>query len=429
MLLADDLPLTEVPAWLHKYQEDPPVDLRRIKPDSGQWFNVLVGTHAVADLSDADVARLQYTAAAGVRQCGTPLAWQPWHSTCGCAAWLQVPPRPLSPPSKGRHIKQRSFPTANAAQDSATTGSADVTTGSQAQGEASTSALPASASGRAALQRAAVGSWTAKYVCSHAKKCGCPFALEIRHSSGSSAVQVWQTERHQFHDPTSAADLSQLRMDPDIEAIATMLLQLGVAPQQVVTELNNRAVTQGIGSSGGGGLAQFSNARVTVTKEQMYALQKKLRREAGFGLTCDPQAVAALVEALQQKEDCVAYYQPYKQASQGQSEQPLVVAIQTPFQKRMLAQFGRRLAFLDGTGGTNQYGYMLYALVVSSECAQQCGNQGWLTNCLPPACLPARPPACPPGCPPACLPARLLLHLSRLHAICDPSNLCALAGA
>ena len=79
------------------------MDLRRIKPDSGQWFNVLVGTHAVADLSDDDVARLQYTAAAGVRQRATPLAWQPWHSTCGCAAWLEVPPRPLPPPSKGHH--------------------------------------------------------------------------------------------------------------------------------------------------------------------------------------------------------------------------------------------------------------------------------------------------------------------------------------
>ena len=228
---------------------------------------------------------------------------------------------------------------------------------------------------RAGLHKAAQGSWTCKVVCSHSTA-GCPFALEIRHPRNSEEVEVWQMEGHQLHDPASLTDLSKLRMDPSLEWYAMRLLSCGVAPQQVVTEINNQpfrpgaAGSNGIGSGidgiGGGGslLAHFSNARHVVTKEQMYALQKRMRREAGFALTSDAQAVAALMAALIQ-EGCVPFYQPYKQSSGQQQGQPLVIVLQTHFQKRMLDQFGRRLVFLDATGGTNKYGYPLYSTVVS----------------------------------------------------------------
>ena len=65
------------------------------------------------------------------------------------------------------------------------------------------------------------------------------------------------------------------------------------------------------------------------------------------------------------KAGCVVYWQPYRERGDDGQEQPLVIILQTPFQKRMLNEFGRRLVFLDATGGTNKYGYMTYALVVS----------------------------------------------------------------
>ena len=61
----------------------------------------------------------------------------------------------------------------------------------------------------------------------------------------------------------------------------------------------------------------------------------------------------------------MAYWQPYKERGDDGQEQPLVIILQTPFQKRMLNEFGCRLVFLDATCGTNKYGYMTYALVVS----------------------------------------------------------------
>lgn len=244
---------------------------------------------------------------------------------------------------------------------------------------------------RAGLQKATQGGWMIKLVCSHspATKCGCPFALEIKHRGGG-LVEVWQTEAHQFHDPTSHADLSQLRMSPQAEAYASWLLECGTPPVRVALLVNNKLVKDGAaapaggpddsnGSSDGGGsaepgssgdnstmgLALFSNARLFITKEQVKALLKRIQREAGFGLTTDERAVAAQMAVLA-KEGCLGFYQPYKQGGKdGKGGQPLIIILQTRFQKRMLLAFGRRLVFLDATGGTNKYGYMLYAVVVS----------------------------------------------------------------
>ena len=211
---------------------------------------------------------------------------------------------------------------------------------------------------RAGLQHAAAGRWTLKYVCSQAAKAGCPFALELQHSSGSDSVDVWQTEAHHFHDPGSAADLAKICMDPAKKQMAITLLRCGVKPFQVCNELN--------AAGGSATLALASNARHSIILPQVYAVQKQLRRLAGYGLTSDTKAVAAQMEEYA-KAGCVAYWQPYKERGDDGQEQPLVIILQTPFQKRMLNEFGRRLVFLDATGGTNKYGYMTYALVVSWE--------------------------------------------------------------
>lgn len=103
------------------------------------------------------------------------------------------------------------------------------------------------------------------------------------------------------------------------------------------------------------------------------------------------------------KARCVRVYQPYKQGKEGPGGDPgqqLVIMIQTPFQGRMLAEFGQRVAQLDATWGTNKYGYPLTALLVSTA------NAGvrWAALCWPAAatktCQP-RPPAFVgplPGC-------------------------------
>jgi hypothetical protein len=83
---------------------------------------------------------------------------------------------------------------------------------------------------RNALENRLKNKWLLRYTCAAAYKCSCPFTLEIRHESGSDAVSIWQTEQHAFHDVNSAAHLAQLRMHPNIEAMAVVMLDAGASP-------------------------------------------------------------------------------------------------------------------------------------------------------------------------------------------------------
>lgn len=229
----------------------------------------------------------------------------------------------------------------------------------------STAQPPAVEAIREGLRKAAAGKWTIKLVCAQATKCDCPFAVVCEHD-GNGRASISQTEAHQFHDPTNIAEQAQLKLDATLEALAMVLLRRGVKPAQVCMELNNMPFTANEPStSTTGGLAFYANARRCCSLAQVYALRKTMRRDAGFGLTSDPRALAAQMAELL-KEGCIGYYQPYKQGDDSKNDagQPLIIVIQTPFQKGMQNELGGRLAFMDSTGGTNKYGYQFYALVV-----------------------------------------------------------------
>ena len=359
--------VAEVAGWLYEYQynDDAPVDLMRKKPDSQLYADVLTRARSIESLDGDDLRSLRYMVPGAVH--GTrPCCGQGSDGVGGTAAALQWSSRSLG---RRRHMLGTccklmlllvccafAGPAATAPKlDEAATSSAD----SQDPSAAELSGI------RDRLQQAAAGSWTLKYVCAQAGKTGCPFALECEHISGSDSVWVWQTEAHRFHDPDSATDHAKLGMHPTKRQMATALLRCGVKPLQVCNELNALDTSTS--------LAQASNARHSIILPQVYALQKQVRRQAGYGLTSDAKAVAAQMEEYD-KLGCVAYWQPYRERGDHGPEQPLVIILQSPFQKRMLNEFGRRLVFLDATGGTNKYGYMTYALVVSWRCCACCGQ-------------------------------------------------------
>ena len=101
---------------------------------------------------------------------------------------------------------------------------------------------------------------------------------------------------------------------------------------------------------------------------QVKAVIKKLKREKGLDLQycSDAKTVHALIDHYSDV-DSVLFYQPYKPATSRTSEEPVIIMLSTPFQRRMLDQFGRRLVFLDATGGTNKYGYMFFTLLVQDD--------------------------------------------------------------
>lgn len=247
---------------------------------------------------------------------------------------------------------------------------------------------------RARLREMAQGGWTIKYTCARAAKCGCPFALELRHAAGSNTVEVWQTKQHQFHDPTAASERAQLKMDQQVQQLVETLLECGVKPYRVWWQVHAQHI--GSGAATGGSLETASDARYNITLSQVYAVRKQLQRRAGYGLTTDAAAVAAQMAELSRLQIC-RFYQPLKERCDGAGSsnqpqvtiqcedgqhQPLIIILQTPFQQRMLAQFGTRIAFMDATGGTNKYGYPLYALMVSAQAAERFvrAETGWVDN-------------------------------------------------
>ena len=226
------------------------------------------------------------------------------------------------------------------------------------------------------LQRAANGQWSIKYVCARATDCGCPYAITFKHE-GNGSVVVAQQEAHQLHTPGSIDDLAKLKMHPDLQGLGLTLLRLGVKPDRVRCELNDTALKLNLLDTSGGSMQQASNARGCITLAQVHALGKQLRRQQGYGLTSDASAVSLQMEQYERR-GVVAFYQPYRARTQDSGQQPLIIILQTPFQARMLFQFGAILVFMDSTFGTNKYGYPAYALVVSQKtCSQQWACKCW----------------------------------------------------
>lgn len=393
-VLVMDLAAVEVPAYLERLQfdADSPIDLRRKKPDSEAWFDVLVGRQDIADLPDDDLRQLQYVVAGGLPACS-------WQCVAGAPGSASLAPRRRHQPAC-RACQPCHSPHLTSTVPHAG-GTAKPTTKSGApQAPEEREALVA------ALQRAAAGSWKMVFVCAHATTCCCPYAIEFKHNGGGT-VTVTQAEAHQFHDPSSAEDKARLKMHPFLHTIGTMLLRLGVKPMQVCNELNAEALREGLLGSQGSALQQASNARASITLAQVKAVAKQLKRALGYGLTGDASAIAAQLEEYK-RHGCVPFFQPYRAKSEEGGEQPLIIILQTPFQQRMLGQFGCHLVFMDATYGTNKYGYPLYALTVSA------GEQAVarLRSCRPQA--PPRHPACscmPPG---AC-------HLQLQSPCCTPA--------
>lgn len=230
---------------------------------------------------------------------------------------------------------------------------------------------------RARLQKKAEASWIITYKCVKAKQ-GCPFELQLRHAAGSSTVEVWEMEKHQGHDPCSPDERAQLKMDPEVEVLVRLLLECGVKPYQAWWRVTAQRGTQGLPS--GGSLLAASDARFSLTLGQVYAVRKKMQRDAGYGLTSDAAAVAAQMEELG-KRGWVRFYQPLKERSDGTGtasdgqplvliqredglHQPLMIVLQTQFQGVALGQLGGRVISSDAAYGTNGPNFPLQAATV-----------------------------------------------------------------
>lgn len=363
------LPVGEISDFISNLQLDPeaPVDLRRIHPENGTVLELMTGALLPSDLDDDMLRRLRYKATgAWPRQQGSRRGTGGGEAAIGLAAWqlgvaLQLgaalqyaaPARswqPLPHMAEPPHPSLPSCPRAG-----------NITQLTSSEGPLSEEERRSLVGG---LQRTTQGAWTIKLVCARAHECGCPYALQFQHNLDGTAT-VMQTEAHQFHDPSSAEDLAKLSMHPTLQSLGWVLLECGVSPMMVQFRLNQRAQRDGLLGSSSSSL-QASNARGSIMLQQVYALQKQVRRARGYGITTDAAAIEAIAAQYRQ-QGVMPFYQPYRAGTNGSAAQPLVLVLQTPFQARMLAAFGRALVFCDATYGVTKWGYPLYGVAVSRE--------------------------------------------------------------
>ena len=325
--LLGTVPVTKVQDFLHNWHTtagNP--DLQRRKPSSGLMLELTLRTRSITDLSDDDVQALHYEAAGSriqqdQRLQGGEQPSVPGHLLAPVAPALGSPTSPLLP--------SLSFSPPLPAVDK----------------NASIAGI------RIGLQKAVLGKWKHVWMCAHARKCACPFTLEFKHD-GTGTVSIWQSGSHQFHDPASATDRAALKLSPEVECQILLLLENGVRPLKIRNAIYAQYKPSNAPDSS---WLDFGDARFCPTLAQITALRKRMLRDQGLNLTSDPAALAGTVPKLREA-GCLGFYQPFEApCTPGGEGQALIIIVQTPFQKRMLNEFGPRLVHLDATFGTNKY--------------------------------------------------------------------------
>jgi hypothetical protein len=178
--------------------------------------------------------------------------------------------------------------------------------------------------------------------------------------SDPSNVLVSEYSWHTHHTPSSDEDIVHLQPKPEERERVQSLLELGLTPKQVLEIVNNDADIK-LGSHATTDceayVRQFMNRRQRFTHALIYAERKRLRRRVGFQGP-DVEVVEAMVRT---SPDLVVHYQAYTQ------QQSFALILSTPFQRRMLVEFGAEMVLMDATGGTNRNGFHLYAMLVGDE--------------------------------------------------------------
>ena len=164
IVLNTALAADQVPAYLEamQFDADSPIDLRRKKPDSEAWYDVLTGKQDIGDLADDDLRQLHYMASSGLPACSQQHAQDLRHKQA-------APQTPLT--SIVPHVGTTVKPTSKSGPLAAEEREALV----------------------AGLRRAAAGGWKIVFICARSTACGCPSALEFQHNGdGTAQGHMWK---------------------------------------------------------------------------------------------------------------------------------------------------------------------------------------------------------------------------------------------
>nr|XP_055034566.1 uncharacterized protein LOC129422578 isoform X1 [Misgurnus anguillicaudatus] len=157
--------------------------------------------------------------------------------------------------------------------------------------------------------------------------------------------------KHSGHNFNIQEEGVKNRIDPELLALIQMWLEQGLS----VSETLLRSVDW----AGRHGHKDKLNRRYYVTPEDIRIIQKSLN---ALIFPDVKDCISVDILATSELKENICFYQPL---SDGQ---PLIIVVQTPWQKQLLKEHPHPMVFMDATyRGITSYGYAFYALLLSNS--------------------------------------------------------------
>lgn len=249
-------------------------------------------------------------------------------------------------------------------------------------------------------------------------KTGCTFSLRLDFVQFPDRLELqpFVVAPHTHHEVGSLEDVQHLRPPAALVSRARELLWVGLKPKQTQLQLNKEireglliigsnsnssseagssrasssgasaaaAASSGASSSGTGSslvdtirtggesyLQSFTGRRQRLSLQQVKNIAKQVARQSRVHDN-DVLAIEELISSWEPlgPDNPVLFYQPQQTDAEGNITQHFVLVLASSFGLDMINAFGAgddRMVLLDATGGTNQYGYQLYGMLVVDE--------------------------------------------------------------
>ncbi|XP_048853138.1 uncharacterized protein LOC125721155 [Brienomyrus brachyistius] len=183
-----------------------------------------------------------------------------------------------------------------------------------------------------------------------ANSCRAYVSFSIIKDAGFTGAIVHKMLKHSGHDINIQEEGVKNRVDPELLAFIDMWLEQGLSVSETLLKSVDWAQRHGH--------TDRCNRRYYVTPEDIRMIKKSINALI-FADVKDSISVDKLCTSELKENIC--FYQPLS------DDQPLIIVVQTPWQKQLLKEHPHPMMFMDATyKGMTSYGYAFYALLLRS---------------------------------------------------------------
>ncbi|XP_016359910.1 uncharacterized protein LOC107702182 [Sinocyclocheilus anshuiensis] len=195
------------------------------------------------------------------------------------------------------------------------------------------------------------GSSKGKPTQTRANSCRAYLSFKIIKDAGVTGAVVHKMLKHNGHDINMQEQGIKNHADPELLAFIDMWLEQGLSVSGTLLKSVDWAERHGH--------IDKHNRRYYVTPEDIRIIKKSIN---ALIFPDVKDCVSVDILATSELKENICFYQPLS------DEQPLIIVVQTPWQKHLLKEHPHPMMFMDATyKGMTSYGYAFYALFLSNS--------------------------------------------------------------